>query len=1792
MRRLHAARGATYFLDESGLGDSSLDDSSLGGSSLGDSSAESGPLLVKVLDAPATTQAQLELENELRLTRELAIPGVRRAIRRGEVDGRPALWTTFFAGDTLERAFSDARQPLERVLEVGVRLADVLGALHAARIVHGHLSPRAIRVDATFRDIELSRLGLASRLDVVAEPEGLAVAASDRAAYAAPEETGRMNRPVDWRADLYSLGAILYEMLTGAPALSAPSALELVHRLIATAPTPPHERDPQIPAQVSAIVLKLLAKNAEDRYQSAEGLRVDLARCLDHVRRGDAIPTFALAERDVSARFRLTRRLYGRDAELAALRDAIDRIAAPEGGVELVLLAGRAGTGKSMLVREIERPLTARHGRFIEGKFDQYQREVPFSALSRAFEQWVHLVLAEDDAELARQRARILDAASDLGGLLTRLVPDLELVIGTQPAVPEVGPSEALHRFQYVLRRFLASVADSTRPLVLFVDDLQWADSASLELLGTLATSGDARHLLIVGAYRDDEVPTGHPLTLLLDSLGRSSARVTRIAIGPLAHDAIEQLVADTLSDTPAQVRPLATHVAGETAGNALFVGQLLRAMVDEGTLAWSHAAARWEWSLDGREGTRRDVLDLIVAKVRRLPDATRELLVTCACLGTRVDASVLAQLTDRTAIAVATLLEPALREGVLLATGAGHRFLEAGLEIAGDLEAGYVFPHDRVQQAVYSLVPEGEREALHLGLGRRLAGALGATDADDRIFDVVHQLNRGRARLLDRAERRDLARLDLHAGLVAKRSAAYAAALEYLTIGIELLGGVGGDVAWSTDRPLALQLHTEAAECAYLSSAIDRMEQHIDAVLAQAAGASILETIRVYNLRVDAYTSQNRLNDAMKVGLEALAQLGVRFPREPKLPHVLAGLARTKLTLVGKDVPKLATQRRMTDPHKLEAMLLLERMVPPAYMSGSPLFPLLVFAMVDLSVKYGNSPLSPFGYGSFAITLSGVLGDIRSGEVFGRTALTTMRELGAETYLAKVYFVLYVFITHWTQHLSTCVDPLLDAYHSGMKAGNLVGATWSAYYRLLWMHYCGRPLAELEREAATYSTIFAQLEQNAAFRRCDMLRQTLLNLMGRSAHPIEFRGETYDDGEIETLTAKGDDATSRFFFHSNKVMLGYLFDRADLAVQHGDRAKTLLESATGLPDTPYWTFWDALARARASESARGKRSKTLLAEARAHAAKLAKWGRFAPMNYQHKHDLVAAEIARIESDHTRARELYDQAIEGATTHGYVQEAALACELAARFHRGRARRELATWYLRRAHEGYLRWGAIAKADALEAAFPELAAHGHEATHDEPQHVSADIDLASVVKATTAISGEIVLDRLAATLLEIAVENAGAQRGALVLWEDNEGRVVARKDATGAVSTGLDLAIASAELPETAIAYVARSKRALVVGDALTETRFARDPHVLGHSVRSMLCMPIVHQGALRAIVYLENNLAPDAFTPERLTLLGVLGGQIAISLDNAKLYRNLETALDKQTQLTQAYSRFTPKAFLDFLGAESILDVRLGDQRHGDMTVLFADIRSYTSLSESMSPDDNFRFINGFLSRMTPVIGEHGGVVSDFLGDGVMAFFPREPEDALRAAIAMQRALRGYNEERRAKARMPITMGIGMHTGPLMIGVIGDRDRMDAALVSDTVNTAARMEGLTKELRVSIAASESTIARVDRAFERFGLRRVGDIRPKGKSQVVRVYECFDGDVDAGARAKRDHVAEFEAALAAFQRAEFADASDSFEKLLAAYEHDATAHRYLERAKEYRARGVPEGWSGVEAMERK
>ncbi|HYP89978.1 MAG TPA: hypothetical protein VEQ59_17535, partial [Polyangiaceae bacterium] len=676
-----------------------------------------------------------------------------------------------------------------------------------------------------------------------------------------------------------------------------------------------------------------------------------------------------------------------------------------------------------------------------------------------------------------------------------------------------------------------------------------------------------------------------------------------------------------------------------------------------------------WEWDLTGGAAGQAslDVLELFGAKTARLDGQTREALIRGAYLGSRFDVTALASLLGLSLSEAARRLEPAVREELLLPVGAGHRYVAAGLQLEDPDSACYVFPHDRVQQAVYSLVPDAERPALHLEIGRRLQSS---RPSGGQIFQIAHQLNSGRALLMEPAERRALALIDLEAGLAAKRSAAYTAALDYLAIGLEIIG----HDAWSRDYELKLQLHSDAAECAYLAAEPERMATHTESVLSH--GRSILDKMPVFLLLVDAYTSQNRLHDALGKGLEALAALGVTFPRSPKLPHIMLGLGHTKLLLAGKDVPALARQRPMTDPHKLQAMLLLERMVPPAYMSGSSLFPLLVFSMVDLSVKYGNSPLSAFGYASFAITLSGVLGDIRSGTVFGKLGYDTLEQTRAETFRVKVLFVLYVFIKHWTEPLASCAAPLLGAYRAGMEAGNLVGATWSAYYRLLWLYFTARPLGELEREAATYSAIFHELGQEAAYRRNDMLRQVMLNLMGRTDDPVAFSGETYRDAEIESLTANGDDATSRFFYYFNKQMLCFLFGRHAEAVRHGDLARALTESVIGLPDLAFWAFWDALSRIRLAESADPQLRRKLLGAARKQLKKLAKWGEHGPVNYQHKHDLVLAELRRIEGDGASARELYDLALEGATKHGFLQEAALAAELGARFHLAAGRRGL------------------------------------------------------------------------------------------------------------------------------------------------------------------------------------------------------------------------------------------------------------------------------------------------------------------------------------------------------------------------------------------------------------------------------------------------------------------------------------------------------------------------------------
>lgn len=1761
MQLLEHGKGLTHFLEHIG----------------GDSRR------VTVIDAsPPPTALVLELENELRITRELDARGIRRALERFERDGKVGLVSTYFGGETLVQTFRLTRQPLARCLAVAARIAEVLSHVHAGRVVHGRLHPGAIRVDPTFREVEIAEFGHAARFDI---DRGVSreLLGGIHAPYAAPEQTGRTNRPVDWRADLYSLGAILFEMLTGEPPFAAGEALELVHRIIAVEARSVHEVSPAVPQAVAAIVRKLLAKDAEDRYQSAEGLRADLEHALAEFEKAGVVSDFPLARADATARFELPRKLYGREAELDRLLEAFDRSLTR--GVEFVLVAGSSGVGKSALVHELARPLALRRGRLIEGKFDQYQRERPFSALSDAFARWVELVLSESDAELARTRDRVLDAATGLGGLLTELVPDLELILGPQPAPSEVTAAEAQNRFEYVLARFLRVLSDESRPLVLFIDDLQWADAASLDLLRSLVSDPEVRHLVVVGAFRDNEVEPGHPFALVLDQLDRANVATSRLSLGPLPDTAIAELVADALGERVEEVAPLARHVGMETGGNALFLVQLLRSLYDEGVLHFDAAAARWTWDLErSRTGEARDVLALLRAKATRIPEAARALLVTAACLGRVVDVRTLALVCGRSTTAVAADLEPAVREGLVGTRGEGHRYLASGMALTGDLEATFAFSHDRVQQAVYDLVAEGDRATTHLAIGRAL---LGEKLEGAALFEVVNQLHRGRGSITDASEKRRLAGLDLEAGLSAKRSAAYVAAHEYLEAGLECLPDPRG-----ADRRMALALELEAAECAYLAGRIERMEAHASAAL--GLGEGILDTIRIFHLRVDAYTSQNRLNDALSVGLDALAQLGVRFPRSPQLPHIFAGLGRTKFALAGKDVPALAHQRSMTDPKMLEAMLLLERLVPPAYMSGSMLFPLFVFTMVDLSVRHGNSPLSAFGYASFAITLSGVLGDIRSGETFGKLGLETLEVMKAEAYRVKVYFVLYVFISHWTRPLHEAAPLLLDAYRSGMRAGNLVGSTWSAYYRLLWNYFTGRPIDDLEREAATYSSVFRDLEQHAAHRRTDMLRQVLINLSGRSADPIVFGGETYRDAEIETLTQLGDDATSRFFYHYNKLVLGYLFGRDDLALEHGDRAKELLESVTGLPDTPFYAFYDALMRIRSSEGASGLRRFRLLARARAHKKNLAKWGGFGVANYQHKHDLVAAELARVERDDAAARVFYERAVEGAERHDFPQEAALAAELAAHFYAKQGASSMAAFLLRRAHDGYLRWGARAKAEALEMAHPEVASASSNSVAADSSPGSTDIgtlDVASVIKAATAISGDIVLERLVASILAILVENTGAQRGVLVLVEDGRMRAVAKKFAHEERARLLTDGPLGGVTPEGVLQYVARSKRVVVLADATTDARFSRDPFVVERVVRSVLAVPVVNQGELRALVYLENNLSPGVFSKERVGIVNALGGQIAISLENARLYGNLEQALARQVALTDAYGRFTPRAFLDFLGKESILDVHLGDQIHGEMTVLFLDIRGYTTLSESMTPAENFRFINGFLRRIAPAIGREGGVVNTFLGDGLMAFF-RTPVAALRAAVAMQEAVRDYSTERVAKGRSPLRVGIGLHEGPLMIGIIGDAERMDTALVSDTVNTAARMEGLTKEFHASTIASEGTVLHaIEQGFvPRY--RPIGDVQVKGKSKPLRVVECFDSDPDEVASRKERWRVEFGAALDVFRAGRFDEAERAFAAIVAKSPGDGAATRYAERSGLYARRGAPEGWAGVEVMERK
>ena len=1399
------------------------------------------------------------------------IPGIINAYSLEKYKNSLMMCLEDFGGKSLAFWLGQRQFTLEELLRISIQMTDILGKIHQQHIIHKDISPANIVWNPATGKVKIIDFGTSTQFSretlKLTNPNVL----EGTLAYISPEQTGRMNRALDYRTDFYSLGVTFYELFTSHLPFETIDAMELVHCHIAKTPLSPVKQNYVLPQMVASIIMKLLEKMVEARYQSALGIKADLETCLNQLKKNGKIETFSLASQDIYDRLKIPQKLYGRQNEIDRLFTAFEHVS--KGQSQLMLVAGYSGIGKSMLVKEIYKSLTAKQGYFIAGKFEQFQRNIPYSAITKAFGELVQQLLTESKKSLQAWKEKLLAPLGSNGQVIIDVIPDVELIIGQQPAVPELGSTGSQNRFNLIFKKFIQVFCQPQHPLVIFLDDLQWADSATLKLLELLIMDKEIGYLFLMGAYRDNEVSPTHPLMITLDILRQE--KVSTLNLTPLGFENINQLIADSLHQNLKAVASLTKLVMRKTGGNPFFVNQFLQTLYDENLLRTDKG---WQWDITKIEELNftDNVVDLLISNLKKLPNSTQHILCLAACVGNCFDLNTLSLIYEKETSKTFQELMPVLMEGFILPTSQfeiiGDDILHSQLSILN-----FQFLHDRVQQAAYALIDDKQKQAFHLQIGRLMLSQA----KEEEIFDLVGQLNMGSELMTQASERQKLAQLNLSAGIKAKASAAYQAAFNYFQIGINLLE----KKSWQTQYDLTLAIYVEATETTYLNGNFDEMERFSNIVLTSAH--SILDTITVYEVKINAYIAQKELLQALQTAISVLKKLGVRFPKKPGKIHLLLSFLYTKFILLGKPIESLYSLPKMTEPYKLAAMRIMSRIMPASYITFPALMPIMTFKQVQLSIKLGNAPGSAFAYANYGMIQCSMLGNIDVGFQFGEMAVKTAKRLNSKEFKESTFVLVNNLVRHWKEHIRESLKPLLETYQSGLESGNIEFAAYAANSYCLDSFYTGKELTELERELALYTEAIIKLKQIMPAKIAEIIWQVVLNLIKPTKNPCILNGKAYD--EKNTVSQQTTDQVTSYPLYLNKLILCYLFQDYTQAIKNSDKAKEYLDRAVGTILIPLFYFYDSLTRLAVFHESLLGEQKRILKIVSKNQKKMKIWAYHAPMNHLHKFYLVEAERARVLGKEKAAREYYNDAIEHASKNEYLNEEALAHELTGKFYLARGFNRLARQSLRDAHYAYSRWGAYAKVKDLETCYPQIKA--------KVISTSSVLDFSSVLKASQAMAGEFELKGLLENLMKIVLENAGAERGFLILETDGIWRIEGAIDKESV--TVLQAISLTQVLPTTVINYVIRAQKSLVLHDSSKRGQFIRDPYIIKNKTKSALCTPLIAQGELTGILYLENNLTTGAFTSDRVEVLNLLSSQMAISIKNSK---TLESEVLERTQ--------------------------------------------------------------------------------------------------------------------------------------------------------------------------------------------------------------------------------------------------------------------------------------------------
>lgn len=1723
------------------------------------------PVIVKTLssDKPLVNEIA-SLYHEFEVTRDLDCAGIIKTYEILDEQNRYALIQENINGISLaEYILQKPIQDLSIFYTIALQMTIILGDIHRHHIIHKDIKPDNFIIEQQGLKLKLTDFNFAAKLfheiQEVVPPEKL----EGTLAYMAPEQTGRMNMNIDYRSDFYALGVTFYELVTGKLPYTSTDPLEVIHAHLATAAPDASEANPAVPKSLSLLIQKLMAKDPFERYQSAIGCQADLER----IAKGESEP-FILGYADAHDRLNLSQKLYGRQKEAEILLESYKK--ASQGSVEALMVSGYSGIGKTTLINEVHKPMVEHKGYFISGKFDQLQRNTPYTAITQAFNQLAKLIMAEPEERFEKIKKALQEAMGNVAQVIIDLAPDLERIFGKQPPLAQLPSRETQNRMMTFFKRFMEVICTKEHPLIIFIDDLQWVDSGSLKLLEYMMTDDALGYVLLIGAYRDNEVDNHHPLRQFLKEMIVQQKSIESLSLGPLTTDHFTALLKDSFNRNEEEIQSLAELIHKRTEGNPFFCKQLVLTLYQQKLLYFDYNTRTWCWKLEGIKelNITDNVIDLMLSKLIELPMETQTLLKFAACVGNRFNINVLMVISRQSADEIAKALWPAMQKEVIQTLNLGYKQVEAMAreELASILskEIIYKFAHDRVQQAVYQSISKDEKQCTHLNIARSLQQKNPEQCKKERLFEVTDHFNEAHT-LLTENEKIMVANLNYEAGMVALSANAYRPMANYFRAGI----GLTKQDWWNSQYDLMFKLNRGYAQSLYLIGEIDQAAELVNSLLNQAR--TTLDKVSIYRIQCVYFQTEGKLSLAIDIAIQALKLLGVKIVQQP-----------SKLDLLLKIVEIKWAKRRqtqeviLTDPNIISALEIMSEINYAVYWVLGNMYAYLGLTAVLLMIRHGTAPSAAVWMTSYAMTVMDLFKDINQTFALWEEAERLIEQKNDKYTAAMAYSYSSLFIIHLRYSFKDGRRYYRHGIQDALESGNLVSAATNMATESLYVWWEGKSLLELidrSQKALEYCRKIHMNDNVVRFEFQTFLAKT-------------FTASAESDEILLNLYKKVLQVNNQYYrtLATASMALFYFF------TEHYDEAYKYHQRWYGQEEKVRWIIWifnhktiDALTISKLIPNASYLKKRGYLKRLKKFYKEVQWAANQCPHNYLHQYLLLKATRDRLEGRYLEALDNFNQAIENAKKGDFFLWVGICNELAGEmlFDQGMSR--YGQDHIREAHYYYNLHGLKIKVDMLEKRYPECfvayqSTQKIKASQDSTETFSAGLDFLSVIKASQTISGEIAIEKLFEKMLRIAFENAGAQR-ALFLEKQRQDTwmvsAILEKEFQLCATPVVDFE----DIPQTIVNLALRSKTPIVIADASKESQFEGDTYIKRTHPKSILCLPIVRQDAIIGLIYLENNLVARSFTQDRVTVLNTLTTQMAISLENARHIEHTE-------RLYRATERFVPKPFLKLLNKEHVEDVKLGESIEATLTVLFTDIRGYTTITEGQSPKEAFAFINAYLKVMAPIIRSHGGFINQYQGDGIMALFEQSADDGVRAVKAMNQALRTFNDEQSKLDRPKLSVGYGLNTGQAMLGTIGEEERMDANVISDAINLASRVESLNKYYGTEFLITDSTLKALSDP-KKYITRVVDKVRVKGKKNVVFLYEVyFQDNVDEN---EHKFIDTYEAAFIAYEKGEIKKALDQFRACQKLKPEDKSCPFFIERCGLLLQRPLPEGWDGTYDM---